>query len=417
MKVLSVVSSYWPAFKFGGPIYSVHYLNRALAEMGVEVDVYSTNTGLENLYTSNETRELDGVNVTYFEYSKYFEFLGNSGWNFSPSLYSALSNNVAAYDIVYVVAVWNFPVAAACHLCRKNGVKYVISPRGLLYPQTTGRKSWKKSPYYKLVSERDLRNASAIHYTTMDEAEKCHGALGLENQAFVVPNGIKLSEFSDLPGKDALREKYPYLGNRKILLYLGRLNWKKGLDILIDAFSKLRRIRDDIHLIIAGNDEEGYSDILKKRIIQNGLAYSDLGLRKDNLPGHEAADPESAHITFTGMVSGRDKLELLAGSDVFVLASSSENFGMSVVEAMASGTPAIISDMVGIHREAAESESCIVIKNSPSGLASAVEKVLDDKVLYDKISQNAKRHVENYYDIKKTAEMMKAKFESVISAS
>ena len=91
-----------------------------------------------------------------------FDFLGSTGWQFSLPLTQALKRNLQSFDIVYIVALWNYPVAAAAYYCRKYGKPYVISPRGALYPYTKGKKSWKKWPYYNLIAKRDLQNASNI---------------------------------------------------------------------------------------------------------------------------------------------------------------------------------------------------------------------------------------------------------------
>ena len=183
--------------------------------------------------------------------------------NFQDHLQELLRENIKFFDIVYIVYVWNYPVAAASHYARKFGVPYIISPVGTLFTKTFSHKSWKKVPYFKLISERDLRNASAIHYTTPHESELCHKELNLSNKALVVPNGMNLSEYKKIPNPKNLQNTYPHLKGKKIILFLGRICWIKGLDRLIPAFAKLYEKRKDIHLLIVGNDEDNYAKEVK----------------------------------------------------------------------------------------------------------------------------------------------------------
>jgi glycosyltransferase involved in cell wall biosynthesis len=295
---------------------------------------------------------------------------------------NALKENLKKFDIIYIVAIWNYPVAAAAYYCRKFKLPYIISPRGLLYPYVTAKKAWKKWPYYYLITKRDLNGATAIHYTTEDEAEKCHLPLGLKNRAFIIPNGIDLSEFKGLPVKEKLSQRYPVLRGKKVILFLGRINWKKGLDILVKAFGGLAKEREDLHLLIAGNDEAGYGKKVKRWVAELGL--------KDC-------------VTFTGMLVGREKLEAYAASDIFAFPSYSENFGMTVIEAMACGIPVVISDKVGISSEIRENKAGIVVDTNVNSLYNGINLLLKNPVLRTELITNGRRLVQEHYDINKVA--------------
>ena len=118
MKILCVVPVYFPAFQYGGPIASVHNLNKALVEKGIEVTVFTTNAGLEGKVLTNLEIDINGVKVFYFNFFKIFEFLGPTGWQFSWSLTVALKNKLKNFDLIYLSAVWNYPTAIAAHYCR-----------------------------------------------------------------------------------------------------------------------------------------------------------------------------------------------------------------------------------------------------------------------------------------------------------
>ena len=154
MKLLVVTPSYWPAFKYGGPIQSLHFMLKQLAKNGVDITVYTTSAGIETDFKPNNSNMVDGINVFYFTYSNYLDFMGSSGWHFSLQLTNKLSKTVKDFDIVYILSIWNFPSSAAAYYCRKYNIPYVMSPRGQLYDFVLKSKSWKKKPYYELISKR-----------------------------------------------------------------------------------------------------------------------------------------------------------------------------------------------------------------------------------------------------------------------
>jgi glycosyltransferase involved in cell wall biosynthesis len=414
MKLLCVVPSYWPAFQYGGPIYALHGLNMALVKKGINVHVYTTNVGLDRKIPVNLEIDVDGVKVTYFGFTKFFEILGGTGWQFSWPMTMALKENVKNFDLIYIVSVWNYPVAAAGYYCRRVKKPYIIALFGLLYPYTAGKKSWKKWPYYCLVAKRDLKGASAIHYTTKDEAEKCHSFLCLKNREIIIPNGIDLSEYNDFPAKETLRQRYPILKDKKVILFLSRINWKKGMDILVKAFGMLAKERDDVHLLIVGNDEENYGTKVKHWLKEYGLEYNDSSHSSAILNHESCIMHRSAQVTFTGMLTGREKIEAYAGSDLFVLPSYSENFGMAVVEAMECGVPVVISNKVGIYKEVKENKAGIVVDTNAESLYWGIKSILDNENLAKELSINGKKLVEDYYDIDKVADKMLNAYEKVL---
>jgi glycosyltransferase involved in cell wall biosynthesis len=420
MKLLTVIPSYWPAFQFGGPIPIVHNLNKALVRKGIDVTVYTTNAGLDNNVPVNKEITLDGVKLTYFSYAQFFDFLGATGWHFSLPMTLALKRKLNNFDIIYILAVWNYPVATAAHFCRMYKKPYIVCPLGALYPYLVRKKSWKKLLYYYLVSRRDLKFASAIHYATEDEAENCHSVYGLNNESIVIPYGIDPKEFNSYNIKDTLRSRYPYLNRKKVIIFLSRINWKKGLDILIEAYALLSRERDDVHLLIAGNDDEGYGKNVKKLIRDNRLRYIDCQQADSESNGSELGKIDLKEIgdrkvTFTGMLKGEEKFEALSGSDVFVLPSYSENFGMAVIEAMACGVPVVISNKVGIHREVESCRAGIVVENDLKNLYESIKILLDNESLREEITRNAFRLVRDHYDINKVADMMINSYEGILT--
>ncbi|MEO0166093.1 MAG: glycosyltransferase [candidate division WOR-3 bacterium] len=444
MKLLCVTPSYYPAFQFGGPIFAVHNLNKALVKKGVDVTVYTTNVGLDTKAENRNPKSeiysvIDGVKVYYFTFVKFLEFLGTTGWQFSLPMARALNNNIKMFDIIYIVSTWNFPVALASYFCRKYKKPYIISPRGHLYNYVLQKKSWKKLPYYYLVLRRDLQNASAIHYTTEDEAEQSNSALGLKNKYFVIPNGIDLTASSNLKFKqnksmqqieqmehDLITQLLNNLITRRIILFLGRIHWIKGLDILIPAYAKLLKEYNDLHLIIAGNDEAGYIKKVQNLLLKYNIQYLDLTDKfnqtyRINVTDETILCPESIfmrntpQVTFTGMLTGSDKLEILSAADIFVLPSYSENFGMSVIEAMACGIPVVISNKVGIYREVEKNSAGIVVDANTESIYKGIKILLEDPKLRRDVAINGRKLVEKHYDIEKIAMRMIEVYNEILS--
>jgi glycosyltransferase involved in cell wall biosynthesis len=330
------------------------------------------------MYQSTKWQDVDGVRV------KYFPYVGYVHYNFSPSLFRELLKSVAQYNLVHITAVWNFPVLAASLACRFKGVPYVISPRGTIYPETIALKSTLfKKVYYRLFARSCLNHARAIHYTAADEHQKVSQYLKLKPEAWVIPNGIEIREFKKI-APSALAGYRPLAAHKPYLLFMGRISRKKGLDILVKAFRILAAQFPQLQLVIAGPDEEGY------------LAEVIQMVEKEALMDR---------VVFTGMLKGEEKLLAYQQAKVFVLSSYSENFGMSVVEAMACGTPVVISDQVGIHGDIGRHQAGVVTQTNAESVAAGVRSLLENPRLCDEMALAGQKFVESHYEISAVARM------------
>lgn len=407
MKILTVTPYYWPAFTHGGPTFSLYHLNKALARKGLDITVYTTDLDLNDRVPVNKEINTEGVKITYFSFTNLFKFIAHSGWQFSLPLTRALKKNLNNFDLIYISTVWNYSTAAAAYYSRLYRKPYCIAPRGMLYPDLFYKKIWKKGIYYWLILGKAMKNTAAIHYTTEDESQKTHSFFSLKNRSMIIPNGIDLSEFSCLSDRGKLSARYLHLKDKKVILFLGRINWKKGLDILVDAFARLARDSDDVHLLIAGGDEERYSRRVKRWIRKHGMNYADYALN------HKDSE-EKARVTFTGMLIGEEKLEAFRGSDIFVLPSYSENFALSVVEAMASRLPVVISNKVGLYNEIKRNNAGIIVETNAESLYQGIKLLLDNSDLKEEIAINGRKLAEEQYGIDKVADQMIEAFTQII---
>jgi glycosyltransferase involved in cell wall biosynthesis len=346
MKVLHVIPSVSPSD--GGPSFAMPLIAEALSRAGISVDVVTTDgnasTGTPNapLYHP-ETR--NGVN--YFHFRRQSEF-----YKVSWALTRWLSRNVAAYDLVHVHALFSYSSGSAAYQAFSNRIPYVVRPLGVLNRWgMANRRRLVKRLSFNLIEKRILRNAAAIHYTSRQEKIEAEEA-GVETPSVIIPLGIDLSEFGQLPDPELFYARFPKTAGRKLVLFLSRLDPKKGLDLLLPAFAEVHRQDAAALLVIAGGGDEGFIAELKQ-------------LAKDLKIDEQ--------ILWAGFLSGQEKLAALAAASVFTLPSYSENFGIAAVEALAAGLPCVISDQVGIAPDVVEFDAGLVVPCRASELAAALQ--------------------------------------------
>jgi glycosyltransferase involved in cell wall biosynthesis len=368
MKILHVVPTYYPAVRYGGPIRSVHGLASALAAQGHNVHVYTTNADGDDVLPVPLDRsvQLDGVSVRYFATS-----VGRRLYR-SPAMGQALRLNVARFDIVHLHSVFLWPTSVAARAARKAGVPYVLSPRGMLVADLIRRKnSLAKRSWIALFERRNIEKAAAVHLTSEIEASELR-ALGFHcARVTVVANGIKLPNSGSLTDKS--RATFSNGPRRPYVLFLGRLNWKKGLDRLIPSMEQIT----NADLLIAGNDEENYRPELEALACRCGVAD---------------------RVRFLGPVHGEKKWELLSSAQVLALPSYSENFGNVVLEAMAAGCAVIVTPEVGIARVVQNIGCGVVTSGEPADLGLEIKRLLDDRVLRQCMGEAGRRAVDAKYN-------------------
>lgn len=374
--------SYFPAHSFGGPIQSVHLLNTHLCKC-IDLEIYTTNAGLTNdtNITINKKTFIGNTPITYFS------FLGYQHFNFSIYMFFALFKNVRNFDLVHITAVWNFTSLAAALACQFHKIPYIVSPRGTIYPETMamGRASF-KAWYMKYLALPFLKKSAAIHYTAEDEMQKVQQHLGLQN-GIVIANGIAAVKNK----KTAFPEFIP---NTEFLLFLGRIDAKKGLDLLIDAFRDTSKINLNLILVIAGPDSNGHLQVIKNKIKLHNLQQK---------------------VVFTGQVLGLQKQQLYCHAKAFILSSYSENFGMAVVEAMAYGCPIIISNQVGIYKDILQYNAGIVTETTIESVKNGILEAISSPDNNIKMIENAQKLVHQKYDISQVAKEFLQLYTSIIN--
>ena len=344
---------------------------RAQARLGNEVHIYTTNQdGNGELPVPTDRAEVwNGVRLRFFpiQHPRF--------WGTSIPLARALKETIPAVDIVHIHSLYLFHTAAAALYSEKFHTPYIIRPHGTLDPYIFQRHRFRKMIVELLFQNRVIKRAAGIHYVTEEEKLLAEG-YSHGTQGFVVPIGLEIEEYANSPANGSLFSRFPELNGKKIILYLGRVNFKKGLDILVRAFSSVAKERDDVHLLIAGPDDTGYWTKVKE------------WLKK------EAVDTKAI---FTGMLEGEEKLEALHHSSVFVLPSYSENFGIAVLEAMACGVPVVISEKVNLWPAVVGAKAGLVAPCDAAIFSRKILEILDDDQLARKMGMNGVALVRNNF--------------------
>lgn len=397
MRILHIVPTYLPAYRYGGPIYSVHELNKWLVKNGAEVTVYTTNIDGPNDLDAptNKPVTIDGVKIHYFKSSF------PRSWFYSHDLRLAL-RDLRGFDVVHITSVFLSASYLGAKYAKKAGIPYIISPRGSLIPELIKKKSTiRKKLYINLIEKRNLIGASAIHFTTELEKEE-YLKLGLPLKgAIVIPNGIEVHEnIKPQEHENKFRKKFDISGNAKIILSLGRLNWKKGFDTIIPAFAEVAKQELGVVLVIAGSDsdEPGY----KKKIESQITNHKSLITNK---------------VIFTGDLRDDDKKAAYQSADIFVMPSYSENFGISAVEAMSASVPVIVTDSVGIASDIRGAKAGLVIKKDKTQLVKAILGLLRDHSLRIALGERGKKLVQEKYAWPEITRYWISEYEKIVTSN
>lgn len=382
MKLLHVVASYLPAVRYGGTIVSVHALCRALAGRGHDVHVYTTSVdGAGNSAVPHGVPvNIDGVNVWYFESHNFRRIYR------SPRLGAALREHVGEFHIVHTHAIYLWPLWTAAREARRAGIPYVVSPRGMLEKALIEQKSaWLKASLIGFVEKQTLEGAAAVHVTSGREADEARRFGFNLKDVREIPNGVDLDSPSMTTVSPAITD---IIADGPFILFLGRINWKKGLDRLIAALAQAPGVR----LVLAGNDEESYQPTLE--------ALADTAGVRDR-------------VVFAGSVAGSDKTALMMAARALVLPSYSENFGNVVLEAMAAGRPVIVTPEVGVANLVQESGAGMVVEGAPSSLGPALSSLAMDAVLGNEMGARG-RYAAQRYSWDSVAAQMESLYQSII---
>ncbi|GAB2556875.1 glycosyltransferase [Spirosoma areae] len=366
MRILNICAYTWQA---GGPPKIIFDHTQVVLRYGHQVDILSPISPGEKPYPVPDGARLILCQRTPV-ISRFFR-------EFSRELYRYLHQHIHEYDVIHCHGLWHFGTLSPFMLDRT--VAKVITIHGVLDRWVYAHNNWKKQVMDKLAQKAFLRRADLIQINNTDEQQDVLRYLGHSHPNVVlIPNGVKMSDFAQLPPRGTFRQKFNLPTDKKLVLFMSRLNAKKGLDLLLPGFQAYVQTHPDTVLALAGPDD-GYEATTRQFIGQHNLSDS---------------------IHMVGMLTGDDKKAALTDADLFTLPSYSEGFSMAVLEAMAAGTPVLVSDRVGFGEAIRRQEAGGLLDSlTPESVRVGLEKLLGDERLRQRIARNATAMLKQHYDI------------------
>lgn len=344
MRVLHVIPAV--AQCYGGPSSAIAPMCQALAALGVETLIVTTDAdGPARLPVRiGEVTSWQGAPTLFFkkDFTESFKYShGLSGW---------LRRHVRDFDLVHIHAVLSHAPLASAAACRRATVPYIVRPLGTIAPWSLGRKTFRKRLLLAVSAGRMLREAAALHYTTEQEKHEVEQTLGL-TRGVVIPLGIDPQCLAKplVPAFERGRDRY--------VLLLSRLHPKKNIEAVINALVGVHERGADWRLVIAGKGDDGYVRSLERLVHDRGAAE---------------------YVSFAGWVDGDTKRNLIGRASLFALPSLHENFGVSLVEAMAAGVPALVSRQVHLAGAIEAARAGWIVDSDDESLRCGLGEALDN---------------------------------------
>lgn len=359
----------------GGPIEGARRIDAALCRLGHHVEVICLDTP-DSPWHNTYPAKVHALGPTQL------------GYRYSPMLVPWLRDNRHRFDAVIVNGLWQYPSLAAWRALATTDTPYFVFTHGMLDPwfkHTYPFKHLKKWLYWPWAEYRVLRDAAGVLFTSEEERHLARDSFWLYRV-----NEIVTAYGTDTPPRDtgghlarSFLTTYPETKGKRLLLFLSRIHEKKGCDLLIEAFSRVAADNPNLHLIMAGPDQTGWTSTLKQQAQHLGV---------------------SDRITWPGMLQAEVKWGAFHAADAFCLPSHQENFGIVVAEALGCGKPVLISDKVNIWREIEADGAGIVRPDTTEGTEDALRTWLAlTPEGQDRMRDAGRRCFENRYRIERVA--------------
>jgi glycosyltransferase involved in cell wall biosynthesis len=372
MRILNVTQSYVPFFEFGGPPVKVRALAEGMAKKGHEVGVLTADWGLEarlreipnepqaEISPFGHRRKLNGVTAVYLANWGHYRA---TSWN--PALGRYLRARLREFDVVHIFGLYDLLGPRVAEQCRKQTIPYVVEPIGMFVPIV--RNLWLKKLYHLLWGREMLEGADRIVVTAEQEREELRAGGIVREKILLRRNGVERPETFPEPG--SFRRSLKMEPHEPLILFLGRLSQKKSPDLLLKAFAGLGGIVGSggarAHLAFVGPDESGMTARLQQMAKEFGV---------------------TDRVHFYPPIEGEAKWAAYRDATIFVLPSQNENFGNTAAEAVAAGTPVIVTERCGV-APLLEGTSGLVVKHDEAELKNALGRLLEDEGLHGKLRQ------------------------------
>jgi glycosyltransferase involved in cell wall biosynthesis len=369
MRILNVTQTYSPFFEFGGPPAKVRAFSEGLARRGHAVTVLTADWGLERRLEAEKEqvgadhspfgmrREENGVQAIYLP--TWLKYRATS-WN--PAVKRYCRARLQNFDVVHIFGLYDLLGPAVAAACRARQRPYIVEPIGMFVPIV--RNLLMKRMYHAVFGRSLFEGASAVIATSEQEAAEMASGGILREKIVMRRNGVEAP--AKFPERGVFRAEQGISPEAKLILFLGRLSEKKSPDLLLRAFAALPAQMEgsDLHLVFAGPDESGMRSRLEQMSGKLGLA---------------------PRVHFCGPLYGKSKWGAYRDADVFVLPSQNENFGNSAAEAVAAGTPVIVTHDCGIAPLLADLAG-LAVAHEVEAVSQALARLLSDRELHARLA-------------------------------
>jgi glycosyltransferase involved in cell wall biosynthesis len=339
-----------------------------LAETDLDITLYSRRR--PGVPVSTESG--DSFTLRWLPWFDWQHFAPGRGLSLVREVYENLIRDIPQFDLVHLHGLWNPVVTLAAAACRQVGVPYVISPRGMLQEVSLRHKQLRKAAFYHAWERRTINGASALHFLSPEERDSSR-RLPIATTKLTIPNGVK-PNLSSRVKRGAFRAAFG-LEHHRLVLFVGRIHWSKGLDLQLDSFTRLTTQYPDSKLVLVGPDDGDWP------------RFQELAVKAG------VAD----RILWTGMRSHEFCLEALADADVFVLTSRHEAHSMAMTEALAIGTPSVLTTTAG-GSEVAAAGAAVVTAPEGEALAKAIDAILANPTRADSLRATARAYAAAKYE-------------------
>ena len=361
MQILKVTQASYPFLDRGGPAVKVNGIANGLAERGHQVTVLTADLGFTKpgVPQGPSVRrdplgwriEQGNVESIYLQtWVRYRALTAN------PAVITFCKRRLSTFDVVHVYGLYDLLGPVIAFFCRRRGLPYLVEPMGMLRPIV--RSLWLKRFYHQLLGNDLVSGSCLLIATSQQERQELIEEGVPREKVFVRRNGIALP--CQFPDRGSFRRKLGIAADAKVVLFLGRLVSKKSPDLLLRAFAGCGAADPYSVLVLAGPDEgDGYRRRLELLVAKLGLA---------------------GRVLFPGPLYEQDKWSAYRDADIFVLPSQNENFGNTAAEAIACGTPVVVTDCCGI-APLVDGTAGIVVSHSEESIGTALMSLLQDDSL------------------------------------
>jgi len=418
----------------GGPTRALTLMEQALTELGVTVETVSTDddgAGRRNGKPCEVPLQENGVTRRYF--CKRLDF-----YKVAPGMALWLARHVRDYDLLHIHALFSFSTIAAAWAAHRAGVPYVLRPLGTLTRYgVTQRRPWLKRLSLACLEGPALKRAAAVHFTSEDEMREA-AECGVPMKGVVIPLGIEAA----IPSDDTLvRTHFVALGNAPYLLFLSRLDPKKNVEGLLRALRELL----DCHGLRPRNDEAAVIAHYEAAVIANEVKQSmppgsprryasrddDAGVSDkagvklliagDGSPEYVASLKAFAselgladRVVWAGHIDGALKASALAGAELFVLPSFSENFGIAAAEALMAGLPCVLGQGVAISQDVVKAGAGLAVLPDAASIAAGLLQVMADSETRSQMSKAAAQLAHRHYSAQAMGQNLLRLYEGLV---